>query len=408
MTQLCTYSKSEVHDDLILESCPLGLKSTECKKCPCRKRLYDFGPYDLRVLSCCYPENWRGEPIRHPEAIVANIRGENKRPPRPTKPAEEKPMSEENRPEQEPGTAMTPAAPSTGAVDFYGRIADPLDAVHKLGTAFEESRMFGCKNASQGRVLAMACLAEGRSPVEVMREYHLIDGNLSMKADVMLAKFRQAGGDHEIVERSPDRAAIVLKLKRKSHSFEFTWEQAKGESYVYAKDGRTPKDNWSTPRRRMQMLWARCVSDAVRAVAPECMAGHYTPEELGHHQDDVTEVTATVVRTEPPVSGASVSASSSDVAPEPEPAQVTETEVASPTAAVTRDQLVEMKGLKDALELGPNEWKQIVERFGVVSAKDLDTEQAEDLLTWLRQQADKDSVKNELEQWAKDQLPDPE
>ena len=45
------------------------------------------------------------------------------------------------------------------------------------------------------------------------------------------------------------------------------------------KDGKTYKDNWATPRSRMQMLWARVVSDGVRTMAPEICSGIYTPEE---------------------------------------------------------------------------------------------------------------------------------
>ena len=55
--------------------------------------------------------------------------------------------------------------------------------------------------------------------------------------------------------------------------------------------GQTPplKAKYSTPRARMQMLWARCVSDGVRVVAPECVQGIYTPEETA----DFTEISAT-------------------------------------------------------------------------------------------------------------------
>jgi len=204
----------------------------------------------------------------------------------------------EEEPKPKPKPMETALATTSVNLDFYQRIADPIDAVNKLGLAFSQSRMFGCKNDSQGRVLAMACLAERRSPVDLMREYHLIEGNLTMKADVMLSRFHAVGGEHTIVARSPERAAILLKFRRQKQEFEFTWEEAKLEPYVYCKDAKTLKDNWSTPRRRMQMLWARLVSDSVRAFAPQCVAGQYTPEDFGHHQDDVITVEATVVEAE--------------------------------------------------------------------------------------------------------------
>ena len=52
------------------------------------------------------------------------------------------------------------------------------------------------------------------------------------------------------------------------------------------------KAKYSTPRARMQMLWARCVSDGVRVVAPECVQGIYTPEETS----DFVEVPCTPTR----------------------------------------------------------------------------------------------------------------
>ena len=50
------------------------------------------------------------------------------------------------------------------------------------------------------------------------------------------------------------------------------------EDYTKGRNGQL-KDNWSTPRRRMQMMWARAVSDGVRTVCPLATRGHYTPEE---------------------------------------------------------------------------------------------------------------------------------
>lgn len=303
-------------------------------------------------------------------------------------------MSTETKPKPTTAIATVPAS----SLDFYRRIADPIEAVHKLGIMFAESKMFNCKNDSQGRVLAMACLAEHKSPIELMREYHLIDGNLTMKADVMLAKFRAAGGEHSIIERSADRAAIELKMKRHKCNFAFTWEEAKAEAYVYGKDGKSFKDNWATPRRRKQMLWARLISDAVRAMAPECIAGHYTPEDLGHHEADVITVEA-----EPATQGAEDKAieEAATKAAAAHPAM----EDRPPPDKVSREQLVEMKRLKIHLNYDGDTWRKILEKFDVATAKDLDTEEAARLLLWLHKQADKEQRGNELEQWANDQIP---
>ena len=69
--ELCHFSKSQLLADRILPECPLALNSTGAKKCQCRKRLYHVQPGDLRVLSCTYPVDWRGNPVN--EAKPTNL-----------------------------------------------------------------------------------------------------------------------------------------------------------------------------------------------------------------------------------------------------------------------------------------------------------------------------------------------
>lgn len=169
---------------------------------------------------------------------------------------------------------------STGTeLTVYSRIADPLAFVEEFGTAVAQSRMFGCANEAQGKVLAMACLAEHENPITIARRYHIIENNLSMKADAMLAELRVRGGKHKVITRTADEACVEITYDGQVYQERFTWEDAQREPYVWAKDGKTLKKNWATPRARRQMLWARVISEAVRTVAPEIVAGTYTPEE---------------------------------------------------------------------------------------------------------------------------------
>ena len=174
-------------------------------------------------------------------------------------------------------------ASSAGTLAVFDRIADPMVAVEKLGDWFFKSGLFGLANPSQGHVVAMACLCDRVNPMEIGRRYHVIEGRLSMKAEAMLAGFHERGGKHRIVERSPEAAEIELTPPGGDPvKFRFTWEEAKQESFPYrnGKDGDL-KNNWRTPRGRMQMLWARAVSDGVRAIMPGVVVGTYTPEEIG-------------------------------------------------------------------------------------------------------------------------------
>lgn len=180
----------------------------------------------------------------------------------------------------------------------YDRAANVADFLVNVGRAIHSSGMFGCDSPSQGYVLALECAARKMPPLTLAERYHLIKGKLSMKAEAMLADFAKEGS-HEIIERSPTRAAIKLVRNRKSHVFELTWEDAVREPFVYeGKEadviaklaaGKTGdlklKPKYATPRARTQMLWARVVSDGVRAMAPEVVAGHYAPEEVADFAD---------------------------------------------------------------------------------------------------------------------------
>ena len=171
-------------------------------------------------------------------------------------------------------------------VSVYARIQDPLKFVQEFGLSLAKSQMFGCSNPEQGHVMAMACLCEGISPVEVSKKYHIIQGRLSMRSDAMLAKFRELGGKHRVIERTSEAAEIELTIDGQTQRFRFTFEEAKQEKFPFGKDGKTLKDNWATPRGQMQMLWARVASDGVRCMAPEVNAGTYTPEEVKDFSDD--------------------------------------------------------------------------------------------------------------------------
>jgi hypothetical protein len=182
-------------------------------------------------------------------------------------------------------------------LSVYERMTDPLAAVEQLGNAIAQSAMFGCSNPSQGKVLAMACLVDGKSPIEIARKYHIIEGNLSKKADAMLAEFRERGGKQKMVCRTPEKAEIELAIDGEMQLFSLTWTEAQQEPFVFTKK-RTIKKNWATPRSRMQMLWARVVSDGVRVMCPEVVAGTCTPEEIADFDQPRTASQAAVVDAE--------------------------------------------------------------------------------------------------------------
>lgn len=172
-------------------------------------------------------------------------------------------------------------------VDIYRKINDPVSAMERMGKFIGESGMFGCSKAQQGMVLAMACLTERKSPLEILAKYHVFyDGKLGLKSEWTLAEFRRQGGKHKLIERSPDRAAVEITTKDgEIYTFSFSWAEAQKEPFPWTVDKQTKKPvlktNWATPRARMQMLWWRVVSDALRSLCPEINSGFETDQERG-------------------------------------------------------------------------------------------------------------------------------
>lgn len=205
--------------------------------------------------------------------------------------------------------------------------ADTLPDLFAVGKVLAQSGMFGVSNDQQGFVVAATCQQEGLSLLKFTQTYHVIEGRPSMRADAMLARLLELGGSYSIIARTPERAAIKAEFGKAAAEFTFAWEDAKEEPFVKDKAGGYKK-NWATPRGRMQMLWARVVSDAVRTVCPLANQGSYTPEEI-HDLSDRPAIDVTAEPVEKIVPGVNAPA----VTVEPAPAVEVVAEVVTPEAA---------------------------------------------------------------------------
>ena len=150
----------------------------------------------------------------------------------------------------------------------------------------------GAGNPSEGFFIATVCQQTGQSYQEWGETYNLIHGRPSMKTDAMLAKFNSFGGKHTIISRTPELVSVELDYNGTTNTFSLSWEEAKAEPFPYRGkesaqlaelekpfEKRILKDKYKTPRSRMQMMWARLVSDSIRCVCPQANKGTYTKEE---------------------------------------------------------------------------------------------------------------------------------
>lgn len=175
---------------------------------------------------------------------------------------------------------LTPVAaqPAELAVaGVYDRILDPMAAIKTLGLSIFKSGIFGLDKPEQGEIIAMQCMVEKKSPLELARTYHFIQGQLAIRSDALLAKFHQAGGSVEWGERTDEKVTAVFRKGTSSATIVADMKEYVANGTALGKDGK-PKDNWKKWPRRM--LTARAVSEGVRLIAPECCFGTYVVEEL--------------------------------------------------------------------------------------------------------------------------------
>jgi hypothetical protein len=161
---------------------------------------------------------------------------------------------------------------------MYDRISDPMLAIKTLGMSIFKSGIFGLDKPEQGEILAMQCLVEKKSPLELARTYHFIQGQLAIRSDALLAKYQLAGGKVEWIERTDDEVRARFYRADQSAVITASMKEYVGNGTATKADGKTLKDNWKRWPRRM--LTARAISEGVRLIAPECCFGTYTVEEL--------------------------------------------------------------------------------------------------------------------------------
>lgn len=166
-----------------------------------------------------------------------------------------------------------------------------MQDLQTLGQVLAASNLFGKRNPAEGLAIVAMCQQKRISWLDFMQNFHMIQGVVSKKTDAILADLHRIGGEHTPICRTSEKAECHFKHGKAEYTSTITWQDCLAEPFVYVGKendvlamllrGQKPqlKAKYSTPRARMQMLWARCVSDGVRVVAPECVQGIYTPEE---------------------------------------------------------------------------------------------------------------------------------
>ena len=177
----------------------------------------------------------------------------------------------------------------------------PLNSMQdaaSLAMEFSSAHVLGSKNPAEGMMAVI--LVNELGLVKANANYQIMMGTISKKAHAILADFVRTGGTYRIIKRDPECASMFAKHGLTEGEFSFTWDQAKEEPFIYTGspseqrgqltvpfEERELKAKYATPRSRMQMLWARLISDTCNALCPEANEGMYPPEIVA----DFSEVT---------------------------------------------------------------------------------------------------------------------
>jgi hypothetical protein len=157
--------------------------------------------------------------------------------------------------------------------------ADPLPVasiqdLRDIGKDIATSGMFGSCTPGRGMVIATTCVQERMSLLEFKRTFHVTDkGDVTMRADRMLAEFQRRGGKCVWTEHSATRAAATFTFRENVDvEIEYTIKEAKDAGFI------RPKSAWTTDPAAM--LRSRLITRAVRMLCPGAVCGTYTPEEM--------------------------------------------------------------------------------------------------------------------------------
>lgn len=127
---------------------------------------------------------------------------------------------------------------------------------------------------------AIAVMLKGREltipPMEALSQLFVIDGKVTLQAQLMLALVRRSGKyGYKIIESSTSRCIVEM--------WPYAHPDEKYTSTFTIIDAKTAglADKYIWKQYPAQMLRARAISGAARVVCPEIIGGLYTPEELG-------------------------------------------------------------------------------------------------------------------------------
>lgn len=155
---------------------------------------------------------------------------------------------------------------------------DVLRARMEAAKRYVDSGMLpaGIKTPQQALLIMQKGAEIGVPSTYALASIHVIEGKPSCSAELLMALVRRAYGQAAIRVKTATNEECVVEYR------EAGWDGVSQLSFSIADAkvaGLAEKAMWKKYPRAM--LRSRAVSECVRTAFPECIAGLYTPEELG-------------------------------------------------------------------------------------------------------------------------------
>lgn len=148
----------------------------------------------------------------------------------------------------------------------------PYQDMRQMAEAMAKSKLFGMKTPDEVIALMLVAQANGQHPAAAARDYDIISGRPSKKAEAMLRDFIAAGGSVQW-HRLDNECAEATFSHPHGGTVRIDWDMRRAKEA-----GLGGKDMYRKFPR--QMLRSRCISEGVRTVYPVATGGMYAPEEV--------------------------------------------------------------------------------------------------------------------------------
>lgn len=168
-----------------------------------------------------------------------------------------------------------------------------FEQIQRMAVAFSKSTLFGVKDEHQALALMLYAQAMGRHPALIMRDYDIIHNRLSKKSESTLRDFQASGGRVEWTKLDDTGATGVFThpLAIKPVSVTWNFERAK-------QAGLTGKDGSMYSKFPAAMYRSRCITEGVRATAPDCTEQLPSTEEARMFEQEQETVAVDVAVTQ--------------------------------------------------------------------------------------------------------------